>query len=129
MGIFDAGRQMMQQVRADHTGEPVTIVVGGVEIPDVMATPLSSQMGQVAESQGGHQPVILVTDMQAWNFTSSDYVNGDGDAVQPAPGDRIIDADGDEFEVLPPDKPGAECFQLFAGGTQMTVFTKRINAG
>lgn len=128
MGLFDAGRSMMQTLRANHSGEEITIVVDGVQIPDIKATPLDSKMGEITEPNGGQQPVILLTDMQAWNFTTTDYVNASGEPVQPVAGDRIIDADGDQFEVLPPNS-GANCFELFAGGTGMTVFTKRIAAG
>jgi hypothetical protein len=60
-----------------------------------------------------------------WLVAKADYVI-DGSAVEPAAGDRMLDANGVTWEVMSqPDIPAAESF---GGGLEWLLRTKRISA-
>lgn len=65
------------------------------------------------------------TSMQSMDFdmpASAYLVNGV--VVEPAKGDRLIRADGDEFAVLP--VPGGQCFEKDNDGLLLKVHTKKV---
>ncbi len=128
MGLFDAGRQMLSELTASEK-ELVTLVIDGVETPNVRAQPARCKLSVQAMQAAGQVPVSLVVDVQDWLIEAADYtteIDSETVAVQPKAGDRLI-SDGNTFEVLPIADTD-ECFYYRDnGGTLLRLHSKRVS--
>lgn len=98
-------------------GEVVSIKRGGNTTSGIVAQKLLGNREQT-DVEG----IFQVTFGCDWIFTKSDYAFFSS-ASEPEPGDRIVDSDGAEWEVLPID--GDHEVVDLPGGVEWLVRTKR----
>jgi hypothetical protein len=99
-------------------GEPVTLQRGAITTPNVTAS-WTDQAGRIESADAGM--VILVD--RTWLVRKTAYLI-DGAAVEPQKGDRLIDAGGAAWEVLP--NIAGPAVTSYRGGHEWEIRTKRV---
>ena len=116
---FDALYTNLAQPMLDrHFGEPVTLQRGTVTTPGVTAS-WTEQAGRI-ESHDGSMTTLVD---RVWIVKKTAYLIG-GVAVEPQKGDRLADADGSTWEVLP--SLAGPAVLSYGGGHEWEIKTKQV---
>lgn len=107
-----------QPMLDQHFGEPVTLQRGENTTSGVTAS-WTEQAGKIESADGS--TVILVD--RVWLVKKTAYLIG-GVAVEPQRGDRLTDAGGATWEVLP--NVAGPAVVSYAGGHEWELKTKRV---
>lgn len=101
-----------------HFGETVSITRGTVTTTGVTAS-WSTQGAEVVSPDGQHTAIVD----RLWIVAKTRYIVS-GSAVEPRAGDRLTDADSQQWEVLPASV--APPAVSFAGGHEWKIATRRV---
>ena len=107
-----------QPMLDQHFGEPVTLQRGAATTPAVTAS-WTDQAGRIESADGS---MIILVD-RVWLVKKTAYLIG-GVAVEPQKGDRLIDAAGATWEILP--NVAGPAVASYAGGHEWEIKTKQV---